>query len=474
MKTYLFYDVETSGLNPAFDQILTFAGIRTDLDFREISRQSVIIRLRKDIVPSPKAFLTHGLKSDDLALGINEYEAARIIHKIVNTPGTISLGYNSLGFDDEFLRFMFYRNLLDPYSHQYNNGCSRMDVLPITVVFKVFHFESLKWPETDGKPSLKLDLIAHENNLITSGRAHEAMNDVESVIELSKKLFQEEAIWNYCLDFFDKAKEEARINSIKSDFNIQDQYFKICIMISLSFGSKVNYMAPVIHLGQSLPYKNQSLWLRLDSESIPGFGNEMSTDDAHVIRKRSGDGLIILPALDRFWNKMPTSSKQVFDENLRKIRKDWKKLFAYIRYHLEYKYPYIPDIDPDAALYQDGFFSIKEKKQCELFHKTGNDLKHGIIDQIQSPRIRALALRILERNFLEEPFHTKSKDYQFHLDKLRSFSEEHKIKGYRGDTKYNCSQGFEELKELENNTLLNNDAHQKEMMAWLKEYIKKF
>jgi len=473
MKTYLFYDIETSGLNPAFDQILTFAGIRTDLHFREISRQSVIIRLRKDIVPSPKAFLTHGLKNDDLTLGINEYEAAQIIHKIVNMPGTISLGYNSLGFDDEFLRFMFYRNLLDPYSHQYGNGCSRMDVLPITVVFRVFHPESLKWPEVDGKPSLKLDLITRENNLTTSGRAHEAMNDVESVIELSKKLFQEETIWNYCLDFFDKTKEEARINSIKSDFNIQDRYFKVCIMISLSFGSKINYMAPVIHLGQSLPYKNQSLWLRLDSESIPGFGNELSTDDAHVIRKRSGDGLIILPALDRFWNKMPVFSKQFSDENLGKIRKDWKKFFDYIRYNLEYKYPYIPDIDPDAALYQDGFFSIKEKKQCELFHKTRNDLKHGIIDQIQSLRIRALVLRILDRNFLEESFNTKSKDYQRHLSRLRSLSEGDKIKGYRGDTKYDRSQGLAELIELEN-TSTNCDTHQKEMMNWLKEYIKKF
>ena len=472
MKTFLFYDVETSGLNPAFDQILTFACIRTDLHFREINRQSVTIRLRKDIVPSPKAFLTHGLTRDELALGINEYEAALKIHKIVNTPGTISLGYNSLGFDDEFLRFLFYRNLLDPYNHQYSSGCSRMDVLPITVVYKVFHPACIKWPEADGKPSLKLDLLACENNLSTSGRAHEAMNDVESVIELSKKLFQQEDIWNYCLDFFNKKKDEARINSINSDFHIQDRYFRICIMISLSFGSKVNYMAPVIHLGQSLPYKNQSLWLRLDSEIIPGFGNEFNSDDAHVIRKRSGDALIILPAFERFWNKMPGFSKQFSEENLAKIQSDWKKFFEYIQYHLEYRYPHIPDIDPDAALYQDGFFSAKEKKQCELFHQTVSGLKHGILDQIQSPRIRVLAGRILDRNFLEEPFQKGSKEYQFHLDRLRSFSEEHKIKGYRGDTKYNCYQGVEELKELEN-TLLNSDPNQKKMISWLKEYIQK-
>ena len=114
MKSFLFYDVETSGLNPAFDQILTFACIRTDLSLKEISRELITIQLRRDIVPSPAAFLTHCLTPDELAMGVCEYAAAIQIHQLFNTPGTISIGYNSLGFDDEFLRFLFYRNLLDP------------------------------------------------------------------------------------------------------------------------------------------------------------------------------------------------------------------------------------------------------------------------------------------------------------------------------------------------------------------------
>ncbi len=109
MKTYLFYDVETSGLNPAFDQILTFASIRTDLSLNEISRDLITVKLRRDIVPSPYAFITHGLTKDELDGGVTEYQAALRIHTLFNTPGTISLGYNSLGFDDDFLRFLFYQ-----------------------------------------------------------------------------------------------------------------------------------------------------------------------------------------------------------------------------------------------------------------------------------------------------------------------------------------------------------------------------
>jgi len=186
MKTYLLYDLETSGLNPAFDQILTFAAIRTDTNFNELERHSFTIQLRPDIVPSPQACIVHRLSYDDLKDGLPEYDAVKQIHEIVNKPGTVSLGYNTLRFDDEFLRFSFYRNLLDPYIHQYGNGCSRMDILPLATLYYVFKQEILKWPLNNGKPSLKLEKISEENVLVTSGRAHEAMTDVEATCNLAQ------------------------------------------------------------------------------------------------------------------------------------------------------------------------------------------------------------------------------------------------------------------------------------------------
>ncbi|RPJ17923.1 MAG: hypothetical protein EHM37_00025, partial [Deltaproteobacteria bacterium] len=37
-ETYLLYDIETTGLNRAFDQVLEFAAIRTDGDLNELDR----------------------------------------------------------------------------------------------------------------------------------------------------------------------------------------------------------------------------------------------------------------------------------------------------------------------------------------------------------------------------------------------------------------------------------------------------
>ena len=469
MKTDLFYDTETSGLNPAFDQILTFACIRTDLELNEIDRQTITIQLRKDIVPSPRAFLTHGLTHDELKAGITEYEAALQLHQIFNTTDTISLGYNSLGFDDEFLRFLFYRNLLDPYLHQYGNGCSRMDILPIAAVFSVFHPDGLKWPRANGKPSLKLDLLSRENNFVTSGRAHEAMSDVEALIALSQNFFQNKKIWTYCLDFFNKTRDQARIEKIETGFKVQARRFKLGLIVSTAFGPDVQYMAPVVHLGQSHPYKNQSLWLRLDTDDILGLESGAKLKDTFVTRKRPGDALIVLPALERFWKKLPQVSQDSARDNIEKIRQHSKLFFDFMAYHCSYAYPIIPDLDPDAALYQEGFFSAQEKKQSHLFHATPNHQKFKILNTIKSPRVKTLAHRILARNFDHHPAErTGALD---HLNRLTSDLETDQIIGYRNDKKFNQSQGLQELNEVKQ-TVLNPTLEQQAMIRWLEAYLK--
>jgi len=71
--TFLFYDIETTGLNRAFDQVLQFAAIRTDRRLNEIDRHNIKVKLRPDVVPSPAAILTNRISISAFSSGLCEY-----------------------------------------------------------------------------------------------------------------------------------------------------------------------------------------------------------------------------------------------------------------------------------------------------------------------------------------------------------------------------------------------------------------
>jgi exodeoxyribonuclease I len=49
---FAFYDLETTGISPAFDQPLQFAAILTDDAFREIKRVNLRCRIAPHIIAS--------------------------------------------------------------------------------------------------------------------------------------------------------------------------------------------------------------------------------------------------------------------------------------------------------------------------------------------------------------------------------------------------------------------------------------
>ncbi len=473
MKTFLFYDIETSGLNPAFDQVLTFACIRTDTALNEISRELIIVRLRADIVPSPGAFLTHRLSPQILETGISEYQAALKIHAILNTPDTISMGYNSLGFDDEFLRFLFYRNLLDPYAHQFASGCCRMDMLPVTLIYYLYCRQALSWPVlADGKTTMKLEYLTRENGFQISGRAHEAMSDVEAVVCLAKAFSRYDDIWEYVLGFFDKQKDLDRMARLGTSKIASEYGMDIALMVSVSFGSDCGYLAPVLCIGESTPYKNQKLWVRLDKEDLfDRIDDERGIYDFITLRKKPGDQFLILPALDRFWGKMPDRTKAVCHQNLKIICEDSLSKFSKaVAFHRDFKYPRVPDIDPDADLYQGGFFSYQDRKEIAAFHKAGIEKKYQVSTTLQSKRVRTLAQRVLVRNFNEKL--KRVPEFLSHLRGITGMQPGIPVKGYKDDTKLTCDSALTLLEEIAQG-MDRLDSDQKDLVGWLKTYIRK-
>ena len=402
MRTYLFYDIETTGLNPAFDQILQFAAIRVNENLEEIERYDINITLRKDIIPSPYAFITHNIPIET-ENSICEYEAISKIHKIINKPNTISVGYNSLGFDDKFLRFSFYRNLFDPYSHQYAKGCSRMDILPFTVIYSLHNKDVINWGEknADGKKSISLETLNQANNF-TKKRAHNALVDVEITIELAKKFFAKKNIWNYVEGFFDKKTDTERVSNLPDFISVDNKKYKFGLLYSHKLGYKNSYQAPVLLIGNSIPYSNQILCLRLDNCELQKTTLKDIEKTTFVIRKKIGTAEIILFPKERFLSFIDKKRDDIVQKNKLWIKENPEIFKKIVEYYREYEYTEIPDIDIDAALYQTKFVTKKERGLCNEFHKAPINKKKIYIKNLKNKYLEALAFRILERNYPDE------------------------------------------------------------------------
>ncbi len=469
MKSYLFYDLETSGLNKSFDQILQFAAIRTDIDLNEIDRYSINVKLRPDVIPSPYASITHRISIAESKKGVSECMAIRHIHALLNTPGTISLGYNTLGFDDEFLRFSFYRNLLTPYTHQYSNKCNRSDILPFAVLYYLYKHESLEWPVVDGKSSLKLEYLSAKNKL-AEGRAHDAIVDVEATVELAKRFYKEKEMWDYILGYFDKKTDKERIYQLPSAFESTAGIHMYGLMTGIKFGADNLYQAPVLYIGDSIPYSNQSLWLRLDLPELNQLNKDNIKENSRVIRKRFGESPVILPPVERFTNKISTERMKIVDENLKWLQAEKDKFYKLVSYYREFEYQDIPNVDVDAALYINGFMTKEEQRVCNKFNQSSYDKMQDIIDEFSEGSLKELAKRVFIRNFFDEATGDSYKDFEKYLKAVNPDNHVDAMIDFRGDKKTTPVSALEDIKEIK--TECNLDDEQLMLIEEIENYIK--
>jgi len=400
MNTYLFYDLETTGLNRTFDQVIQFAAIRTDRELNPLEEHNLNIRLRPDIIPSPAAMLTHGISVSELADGPCEFDAVATIHRLFNTPGTVTIGYNSLGFDDEFLRFAFYRNLLPPYTHQYANGCYRMDILAMVVIYWLYNREVLRWPDHEGQPSIKLEHLNSLNQL-AEGPAHDALVDVRTTVELARRLQTTPKVWDYLAAHFDKHTDTRRMEALPVSFDSAMGSHALGLLASSALGFKQNFQAPVLSIGGSNAYRNQTLWLRLDLPELQATVPDSIDTSTWVVRKKAGEPGMILPPLERYWERIGAERKATAEANLKWLQNEPDTFKKIIQYHADFRYPEIPDLDVDAALYHSGFWSGADQETCRAFHAAPIEEKEPLIRRFKDAGLRQLARRVLFRNFME-------------------------------------------------------------------------
>ena len=200
--TFFWHDYETFGRVPRRDRPAQFAGVRTDAELNEIGAPlELFCQPAPDFLPDPEACLLTGiLPQHCLERGVPEHQFAERIEAALAEPGTVGVGYNSIRFDDEVTRFLFWRNLIDPYAREWQNDCGRWDLLDVVRCAYALRPDGIQWPtHEDGRPSFKLEHLTAANGLAHEA-AHDALSDVRATVALARKLrAAQPKLWEFCL-----------------------------------------------------------------------------------------------------------------------------------------------------------------------------------------------------------------------------------------------------------------------------------
>ncbi|MDP0562636.1 MAG: exodeoxyribonuclease I [Candidatus Endonucleobacter sp. (ex Gigantidas childressi)] len=415
-QTFYWYDYETFGTDPARDWPAQFGGIRTDANFNEIGEPlELFARLPNDQVPNPEACLITGLTPQAVnARGICETDFIATINKVFCQPNTCVLGYNTLRFDDEVTRYSLYRNFMDPYAREWQNGCSRWDLIDVVRLCSALRPEGINWPKfEDGSVSFKLSQLTEAND-IKHASAHDAVSDVRATIALARLLRgKQERLFNYARDNSQKQKVAILLN-----VNAR----KPVVHISRRYSSARHCLGVVVPVISHPVNKNGVVVYDISVDPAPFM--ELSVDEIrHRLytsnKELAEDGLIRLPIKTVHINKAPVvvpwsvlreEDKQRLGIDQSQCERNHQRLFLdeqlfqsfteTIRTVLSER-SYSSHTDSDHMLYSGGFFCSDDKKHIQQVNRSSPEQLKDLRLSFFDARLQEMMFRYRARNWPE-------------------------------------------------------------------------
>lgn len=409
IKTFFFYDLETSGLSARDARIMQFAGIRTDMDFNQLGESvNVLVKLNDDTLPSPEAIMVTGITPQHtVADGYSEAEFSKMLANDIFTPDTIVVGFNNIRFDDEFIRYLLWRNFYDPYEWSWKEGRSRWDLLDVVRITRALRPDGIKWPvDEKGVATNRLELISKVNG-IDHFKAHDALSDVEALISVTKLIREKQPqLYDYLLKMRDKNEIKKLVNlDHKQPFvyvsgRLDAEYNKATVAFPLTAGKN----------GNIIVYD-----LRYDPTQFVNLNQkELSKILFAKWEERQTDGFVKLPVKELQYNHAPAVApigvltqvdgwkKIKLDEvtinKHREILLSAPSFAENIRSVYENREEFKKSLDPEAQLY-DSFVTDGDKMRTELVRNASiNDLADfhpSFIDE----RLAPLLVHYKARNF---------------------------------------------------------------------------
>ncbi|WP_418320034.1 exodeoxyribonuclease I [Piscinibacter sakaiensis] len=415
MSNFSFYwhDYETFGRSPRRDRPSQFAGIRTDAELNEVGAPRMMFcRPAPDYLPEPEACLLTGiLPQQCLAEGVAEHEFAAQIESELAFPGTVGVGYNSIRFDDEVTRFLFWRSLIDPYAREWQNECGRWDLLDVLRCCHALRPDGISWPRNElGQPSFKLEHLTQANGLAHDA-AHDALSDVRATIALARLVRQNQPrLWDFCLRL--RSKHE-----VVREMNRAQQAGAPFLHISGMYGTERGCLAIVWPLAPHPTNRNELIvWdLAFDPSELFTLGVAEIRERLFSRADALPAGVERLPIKTIHLNKSPvviSNLKTLGDERAA----DWGIDIAAAHRHAQLAAQHGPSmagiwpgvferavdpasvIDIDEDLYG-GFVSNDDRRVLQRIRATEPEQLADRPHVFDDPRLAELVFRYRARNF---------------------------------------------------------------------------
>lgn len=407
-KTFFFYDLETSGLSPREDRIMQFAGQRTDMNLQPIGEPyNLLVRLNDDTLPSPDALMVTGITPQQtVADGYSEAEFAKILINDIFTQDTCAVGFNSIRFDDEFVRHTLWRNFYDPYEWTWSEGRSRWDMLDVIRLTRALRPEGINWPMVDGVAVNRLELLSKENKL-THDKAHDALSDVEALIEVTRLIREKQPqLYDYLFKMRDKKE-------IKKLVNLDDK--KPFVYASGRYDTEFNKTTVAFPLTAGKNGNVVVYDLRYDPAPLIDLSTkELAAKLYAKYDERKAEGFIILPIKELQYNRAPAIAPMgVLEQNngWQKISLDLKSVEQHkkilmsaphfaenIREIIQQCPEFAKAIDPEAQLY-DGFLSDRDRLRVETVRNASERELADFHPTFDDDRLPPLLLHYKARNY---------------------------------------------------------------------------
>ena len=409
---FFFYDLETSGLDARQARIMQFAGQRTDLKLNPVGEPvNKYIKITPDVLPDPDAVLITGITPQmTFESGMTEAEFLRYFQESICMPGTIFTGFNSVRFDDEFMRYLFYRNFYDAYRWQWCDGCSRWDVLDVVRMTRALRPDGITWPNgPDGKPSNRLELLTHENGL-DHEHAHDALEDVNATIAVAKLILQKQPkLFAYLLEIRDKKKAGALAGSgqpfVYSSGSYPSEFEKTTVVVSV--GADQKSQGALAYDLRSNPDIYAELTVRELADAMRRRYDRKKSEAAFpvkLIRFNRCPAVAPLSVLDAASKQRIGIDMDAVEANFQKLSRlpEFKQKLAQAYKLLDDTYPQaalLPSaLEADGQLY-DGFLDKRDETMMDMVHQASAEDLGSMSVQFHDSRLNALLPLYKARNF---------------------------------------------------------------------------